>query len=59
MNPPKSGNGFTYILRNERQPLSYLSLKIWTIFTSAQIASNDAHASEYILHRKCVDIVVA
>lgn len=32
----------------ERQALSYLALKIWTIFNSIQITGNDAHAGAYI-----------
>ena len=34
---------------DERQTLSYLILKIWTIFNSTQIASNGAHVEVYIL----------
>ena len=33
---------------DERQTLSYLILKIWTIFKTMQMTSNDAHAEVYI-----------
>ena len=33
---------------DERQTLGYLILKIWTIFKTMQMTSNDAHAEVYI-----------
>lgn len=36
-------------IEDERQTLSYLILKIWTIFNSTQIASNGAHAGDIYL----------
>lgn len=33
---------------DERQTLRYLILKIWTIFKTMQMTSNDAHAEVYI-----------
>lgn len=35
-------------IEDERQTLGYLILKIWTIFKTMQITSNDAHAKVYI-----------
>lgn len=35
-------------IEDERQTLRYLILKIWTIFKTMQMTSNDAHAEVYI-----------
>lgn len=42
----KSGKSIHNV--DERQALRYRALGIWTIFKTARITSNDAHASVYI-----------
>ena len=39
-------------IEDERQKLGYLGLKIWTIFKTAQMTGNDAHADDVYLGLK-------